>query len=97
MEHLNTLLSICREYNLKVSATKGQFFQTKVKCCGRIIDESGYQLDPLNVDAIRNMGVPSTADKLCQFIHCCGWMSHCTPNSHKISQLLSNILEEAYA
>lgn len=43
------------------------------------------------------MDCPSSANELCQFIHCCKWTSSCIPNVHSISQPLSDILEETYA
>lgn len=49
-----------------------------------------------NIKPIRHMGFPSTADKLCQFIRSCSWMSSCIPHLDHISQPLRHILEKAY-
>lgn len=42
------------------------------------------------------MRVPRTADKSCQFTHCCRWMSLSIPNFHATINLLMAVLEEVY-
>lgn len=67
-----------------------------VKWCGRIIDGNGYQLHPRDREAIRDMNTQTNVTKLCQFIHCCRWMSSCTTSFHRREQRLNDILEKAY-
>lgn len=49
------------------------------------------------MEAIRNMNFPTTADELCQLIHCCRWVASTIPDIHLISQTLCEIRERAYA
>lgn len=79
-----------------LSATKCQIFAEKIKWCGRIIDEEGYQLHPQNYEDIHCMEFPITADELSQFVHCCWWMSACIPAGHRRMEPLKNILEVSY-
>lgn len=43
------------------------------------------------------MKAPTTANELCQFIHCCIWMDNCLSDYHKIVRPSDEILEKAYA
>lgn len=97
LQRLDEFFMICGKYNLRFSATKSVFFTRMVKWCGRIIDRDGYQLDPRNIEALRTMEAPITASELCQFIHCCRWMSNCIPDYHRIVKPLDEVLEKAYA
>lgn len=40
-QNIDSFLTACAEHNLKLSAKKGKFFQTKVKWCGQNIDTNG--------------------------------------------------------
>lgn len=97
MENLEKFVKTCDKFNLVLSARKCSFYSNSVKWCGRIIDKDGYRLDPRNVDALRNMKFPITADELCQFVHCCRWMATAIPDFNKRCLPLNEALEAAYA
>lgn len=94
-DHLLDLLaeffSICRKYRLKLSAKKCVFF----RWCGRIIKQDGYTLDPSRIEGLREMREPITAEELCQFVHCCRWMSQAIPEFSTKVNPLNNVLEAA--
>lgn len=75
--YLNDFFTICCIHYPRLSATKPVVYTKIVKGCGRIIEEKGYQLDPRNIEALRNLEIlrsmkaPITATEQCQFIHCC--------------------------
>lgn len=72
--HWNTLIylfGICKKQNVKYS-TEMFTLQKKVKWCGLIISEKGYKMYPHNIENVRNMTFPKTADKLCPFMYFCG-------------------------
>lgn len=94
--HLDLFCATCAKYKLYLSAKKCEFYARRVKWCGRIIDSEGYQLDPRNIQAIRSMDAGTSAAELCQFIHCCRWMSTSIPDVHKKIQPLAEIIEKAY-
>lgn len=96
LSYLRRFFAICKEVGLYLSAKKCRFFAKEIKWCGRIVDETGYRLDPRNAEGLRNMQSPTTADELCQFIHCCRWMSSSIPDFSKRIAPLVEILEEAY-
>lgn len=96
LKSLDKFMKICRKHNLILSAKKCVFFKEETRWYGRIIDSEGYRMDPQNIEAIRNRSFQITADELCQFIHCCRWMSTCIPDFHRKSEPLMSILEAAY-
>lgn len=63
MNHNDKFLITSENFNLKLSAKKCRFFQKRVKWCGRTNDSDGYEHDPKNVEAIKSMVFPSTADE----------------------------------
>lgn len=97
LDSLEKFVEVCDKYNLKLSARKCVFYSKSVRWCGRIIEKDGYTLDPRNIEALRNMHFPVTADELCQFIHCCRWMAAAIPDFNKRCQPLNEALEKAYA
>lgn len=97
LKALESFLSTCVRFNLTLSAKKCSFYSKSIKWCGRIIDSSGYQLDPKNVEALRTMEMPVSADELCQFVHCCRWMSAAIPDFQKRCEPLTEALEAAYS
>lgn len=96
LQHLCEFFETCAKHNLFLSAKKCEFYTKKVRWCGRIIDSKGYQLDPRNMEAIKTLNAPVNAAELCQFIHCCRWMSTSIPDMHRKMQPLNDMLEKAY-
>lgn len=97
LNRLDIFLAICGRQNWKVSAKNCTFYQTKVKWCRLTFDAQGYQMGPRNIEFIRNMNFPVTADELCQFLQYCRQISSCIPDLQCMSQPLSGISEAAYA
>lgn len=96
LQQLREFFEICRQHNLYLSTKKRSFYEKEVKWCGRIIDSPGYRKDPSNFQAMRNLKYPQTVDELCQFIHCCRWMSTNICNFHFLIMPLDQVLKEAY-
>lgn len=96
LSRLCRFFEICQKYNLFLSAKKSNFFAREIKWCGRIISKDGYKIDPSNAAALRNMQKPTTADELCEFIHCCRWMALAIPDFCTRVAPLTKVLEEAY-
>ena len=96
LDVLRQFLEICRLKNLRVSIPKSHLFQRELKWCGRIISEEGVQYDPKHFDGIVNCSLPVTAGKLCEYVHCAGWMSQGIPEFAKRIAPLRSLLEVAY-
>lgn len=89
---LESFFSICREHNLFLSAKKCRFFLRKVTWCGRVIDSNGYSMDPHRLSGLEHFEDPTKAAELCDFVHCCNWMSTCIPNFVNIVKPLREVL-----
>ena len=96
LELLEQFFSICKAHNLYLSARKCVFFAKEIKWCGRIITSDGYKMDPSNISGLKDMSLPKNADELCEFIHCCRWMSLVIPNFNVLVSPLTATLEAAY-
>lgn len=91
LAHAECTTSHCRQRNIG-------FIAKRAKWCGsgRLIDADGYQLDPLNCEAIQNMEFVKTADELSQCLHCCRWMSSYTPSILQKMEPVRIILDKGY-
>lgn len=96
LDVLHMFLVICKSKGLLISASKSKFFQTSIKWCGRIISKEGFKLDPRRIEGLKDTDVPRFAGELCEFVHCCRWMSSCIPNFSERISTLNAVLENAY-
>ena len=93
---LEEFFRICKVHGLYLSAKKCEFFVREVKWCGRVVSKDGYRLDPLRLSALQEWDVPKTAGELCEFIHCCRWMSINIPAFTERVEVLNEVVENAY-
>lgn len=96
LDLIKRFLEICKEKRLLVSIRKSNFFTKQVKWCGRVIDKDGYSMKPANIESFRDIVKPLMADELCQFVHCCRWMSKSIPDFSRRIGPLNDLLEKAY-
>jgi hypothetical protein len=59
---------------------KLQFFVTKLKILGHVIDEKGIVMDPNKVDQISKWKTPTNWDLLLQFVGAAGYLAENFPN-----------------
>ena len=70
-EHLVNMrlcLERCREYNLKLRPTKCEFFRHKIDFLGHKVSGDGMEMSTKKVDAITQLPIPQTAEKLHSWI-----------------------------
>lgn len=94
---LRRFFEICKNTGLLISAKRRCMFAQEIKWSGRLVNGEGYTMDPPNVEGLRDMHEPLTADKLCEFIHCCRWMATAIPDFERWISPFSVRLEKAYA
>ena len=93
---LGKFFTVCAERNLFLSARKCKFFAHEIKWCSRSISGKGYRMDPSRAEALRELSSPTTADALCEFVHCCRWMEIAIPEFVRRAAPLTQLLETAY-
>ncbi len=54
-------------------------------------------MDPSRVSALKHTSTPEKAAELCEFIHCCRWMSNAIPAFAERISVLNDVVEKAYA
>lgn len=69
IDKIERFIEIAQEANLILSATKCNFFANSIRWCRRIIDGSGYKMDPRNMEGLQEMSEPKTAGELSELLH----------------------------
>ena len=58
LERLQAVFSRLELHNLKLKATKCEFFKSQVVYLGHVVSEAGIQADSAKIEAVRNWPVP---------------------------------------
>eukprot|EP00918_Siedleckia_nematoides_P052068 GHVU01113815.1.p1 GENE.GHVU01113815.1~~GHVU01113815.1.p1 ORF type:complete len:414 (+),score=39.27 GHVU01113815.1:150-1244(+) len=88
MQRIFQFLTICDNFDIKISVKKSNWFCEKVKWCGKIITADGISHDPDRVAALSNMPMPKDGGELYQFVSAAGWMRSHIPWFSHLSQPL---------
>lgn len=97
LEGLRKYFQICQRTGLFLSAKKNRYFKQSVRWCGRIITKDGYTMDPTRASALKDISLPKAGGELCEFVHCCKWISRAIPAFAQTTAPLTAVLEEAFA
>jgi transposase InsO family protein len=93
--HLSSILAKLREFSLKASLKKCQFFQTEVQFLGFIISSQGLRMDPAKLDTIVQWPLPETLRGLRRFLGFCNFYRRFIPNFSTVAGPLTNLTKEA--
>lgn len=70
---LTKVLNRLREYGLKLSPEKCEFFQTSVRYLGHVVSQHGVESDPEKTAALKTWPVPQHLKPLKAFLGFCGY------------------------
>ena len=73
---------------------KCEFFLSKIKYLGQVIDEKGRTPDPNRVDAIKSMPTPTNVAALQSFLWLANYYNSSMPNIHILSTSLNHLLKK---
>jgi hypothetical protein len=90
---LRKVFVLCRDYNLKLSASKCCFFISEALWCGNIYSSTGISPDPKRI-ALQYFPIPVTAGELMQFVCAATWLSSSIPDFARKAAPLRQLLEE---
>ena len=91
LEHIFTCI---REWGLSLSASKSEFFMTKMVFAGATVGPNGMQLDLKKLTAIVNWKIPEDAAALAGFLGLTGWFHDLIPAyAHKEKPLCDLLWE----
>nr|GEZ05001.1 putative reverse transcriptase domain-containing protein [Tanacetum cinerariifolium] len=66
--HLKLILKLLKEEELYAKFSKCEFWLSKVKFLGHVIDSEGIHVDPAKIEAIKDWESPKTPTKIRQFL-----------------------------
>ena len=95
-ETVRVLLTLCREFNIKLHPGKCVPFSTEIRGCGRIISAKGIRYDPRHLDGLVHMEPPSTGAHLQQFLCAVQWLNKGIPQFTDVVQPLQKYFQRVY-
>ena len=75
MKHVQLVLDVLRREKFFLGADKMNFFASKLKILGHIVDEEGIAMDPHKVDSVQNWKVPTNKSLLSSFLGAVGYLA----------------------
>ena len=94
-EHLERLQAVffrLELHNLKLKATKCEFFKSQVVYLGHVVSEAGIQADPAKIEAVRNWPVPKIVKEVRQFLGFTGYYRRFVKGFAAIARPLNDLL-----
>ena len=86
------VLSCLELHNLKLKATKCEFFKSQVVYLRQVVSEAGIQADPAKIEAVRNWPVPKTVKEVRQFLGFTGYYHRFVKRFAAIALPLNDLL-----
>ncbi|KAG7307441.1 hypothetical protein JYU34_007633 [Plutella xylostella] len=93
-EHVSLLqrvLDKLRSANLTVNLDKCQFFRSKLRYLGYIVDAQGLRTDPEKVEAILNYPTPTTRKEVKRFLGTASWYRRFIPHFSTVAGPLNSL------
>ena len=75
MKHVRLVFDVLRREKFFLGADKMNFFASRLKILGHIIDEKGIAMDPHKVDSVVNWKVPTNKSLLSSFLGAVGFLA----------------------
>ena len=93
VQRIEAVFERLSRHNLKLKASKCEFFKTSVLYLGHIVSSEGISTDPEKTAAIRNWQPPSNIKELRHFLGFAGYYRRFVQNFSSIAQPLNALLE----
>ena len=83
-----------KEFGFKLSMEKCEFFQSKIKYLGQVIDKKGRTPDPNQADTIKHMPAPTNVAALQSFLGLANYYNCYISNMHILRAPLNHLLKK---
>ena len=93
--NLRAFLSRAEERNLRLNADKFKFKVRSVKWMGHILSDQGLKADPVRIQAITELPVPTSVPELKRFLGMVGYLSRFLPNMSKVLAPLRQLTQRS--
>ncbi|GJU01965.1 putative reverse transcriptase domain-containing protein [Tanacetum coccineum] len=67
-EHLKLILELLKKEELYAKFSKCEFWLSKIRFLGHVIDREGIHVDPTKINSIKDWASPKTLTEICQFL-----------------------------
>lgn len=92
LDRLEAVFERLHRHNLKLKASKCEFFKREVKYLGHIVSEDGIKADPAKTSAIKEWPVPASTKEVRRFIGFSGYYRRFVKDYAKIARPLNDLL-----
>ena len=92
LERLGTVFARLKEHNLKLKASKCEFFKSKVSYLGHVVSEEGVETDPEKIDALKTWPIPKNVKDVRAFLGFTGYYRRFSRNYASIARPLNDLL-----
>ena len=91
LEHLEVVFQRSREADLKLKASKCNFFKKHIQYLGHLVSGEGIEPLPEKLEAVRKMPPPTTPKEIRQFLGLVGYYRKFVPKFADIARPLTNL------
>ena len=91
LEHLEVVFQRLREADLKLKASKCNFFKKHIQYLGHLVSGGGIEPLPEKLEAVRKMPPPTTPKEVRQFLGLVGYYRKFVPKFADIARPLTNL------
>ena len=91
LEHLEVVFQRLREADLKLKASKCNFFKKHIQYLGHLVSGEGIEPLPEKLEAVRKMPPPTTPREIRQFLGLVGYYRKFVPKFADIARPLTNL------
>ncbi len=92
LERLEAVFTRLRQYNLKLKASKCEFFRHEVLYLGHVVSREGIKTDPSKIDTVKNWPTPTSAKDVRKFLGFTGYYRRFIKNYASIARPLNDLL-----
>nr|GFC17906.1 putative reverse transcriptase domain-containing protein [Tanacetum cinerariifolium] len=93
--HLKLILKLLTEEELYTKFSKCEFWLSKVKFLGHVIDSEGIHVDPVKIKAIKDWESPKTPTDICQFLGLAGYYRRFIEGFLKIARPMTKLTQKS--
>ena len=94
LEHLELVFQRLREADLKLKASKCNFFKKHIQYLGHLVSGEGIEPLPEKLEAVRKMPPPTTPKEVRQFLGLVGYYRKFVPKFADIARPLTNLTKQ---
>ncbi|GJY62882.1 putative reverse transcriptase domain-containing protein [Tanacetum coccineum] len=93
-EHLKLILELLKKEELYAKFSKCEFWLSKARFLGHVIDREGIHVDPTKINSIKDWASPKTLTEICQFLRLAGYYRRFIKGFSKIAKPIMKLSQK---